>query len=278
MPRTEVLRHEVSNECFFIKSIKAVFLSFVICSLVICHSSPALAVAYDGIWFLGFNLQKPPFDNLKVRQAAAHTISLSYIAANIFAETNPTTSYVPPGMLGYDETLKPFKRNVKYAKTLMKRAKYSLNNPLLKNISLLHTDGVKTTMAAQRIQKDLKQIGINVTLVQMNYWDEAGWSRELESKKHQLFLMGYKAEIDKLFTQEAIAAETNSAGLLGPLFKTAGEANLTGYSNPTVDMLLDQAAVIAPTMRTERELKFREINRLVYKDLPLLVLFYIEKL
>ncbi|HVN68008.1 MAG TPA: ABC transporter substrate-binding protein [Candidatus Sulfotelmatobacter sp.] len=246
--------------------------------MVICHSQPALATAYDGIWFLGFNILKPPFDNVKVREAVAHTIALGSLSANIFGETKQTASYVPPGMPGYDDTLKPFKLNIKYAKTLMKRAKYALNNPLLKNITLLHTDGVKTTMAAQKIQKDLKQIGINVTLVQMSYWDEAGWNRELESKKHQLFLMGYKAELNKLYTQEAAAGETDTANLLEPLFKSGGEANLTGYSNPTVDMMLDQTAVIAPTMRTERDLKFREINRLLYKDIPLLVLFYIEKL
>lgn len=243
-------------------------LSFFLLSLLFlanpCLSQPK---DYDGIWFLGFNLQKAPFDNLKVRQAVAHCLDKDFIA-----------SVVPSGMPGYDPELKPYKRSVKFAKTLMGKAKYPLTHPRLKNLTLLHTDGIKTIEIAKEIQKDLKQIGMKINLVQVSFRDEEKWNGELSSKKHHLFLMGYKAEIEQLFTEEASAKAADSYRLLEPLFKTGSEANFTSYSNSTVDMLLDQVSVIGPSFLKERELKLKEINKILYKDLPILVLFYIEKL
>jgi len=68
------------------------------------------------------------------------------------------------------------------------------------------------------------------------------------------------------------------AALLEPLFKTGGPANFTGYSNPGVDMMLDQLSVIDPVLSKEREIKLKEIDKILYKELPVVVLFYIEKL
>jgi peptide/nickel transport system substrate-binding protein len=235
------------------------------------------AKEFDGIWFLGFNVQQPPFDSVKVRQAVAHCLDRAYIS-KIAGEEKIPASFIPPGIEGYNADLKPYGHNVKFAKTLMKRAGYAASDPYLKSLSLLHTDGIKTIEIAKKIQKDLKQLGMGIELVQVSYWDEEKWDSELRSGKHRLFLMGYKAEVEKLFTEEAGMRETNSALLLEPLFRTGGAANFTGYSNSSVDMLLDQISVIDPSMKKERALKLREVNKLIYKDQPAVLLFYIEKL
>ena len=215
---------------------------------------PASAKEYDGIWFLGFNVQKPPFDDLKVRQAVAHALN----AAAGSDEALPA-GFVPPTMTGADPDLKPFKANIPFARTLLKRAGYKPNDPRLKKVRLLHTDGDKTVVIARQIKQDLKKIGIGVELVEVSYRDEVRWSRELASHKYPLFLMGYKA--DNLFTAEAATAAPDTARLLEPLFRTNGEANFTGYSNPDVDMLFDQLSVINPALEGERELKLKEVGK-----------------
>lgn len=86
--------------------------------------------------------------------------------------------------------------------------------------------------------------------------------------------MGYKAGGDLAFTEEASSIKADAYKLLDPLFRTGGDVNFTGYSNSAVDLLLDKTAVFS----VERESKLKEINRIVYKELPVLVLFYIEKL
>jgi len=252
-----------------------------ICLIVTLFNwSQAYAKTYDGIWFLGFNLTRPPFDNLKVRQAVAHCLDMEYIVQQIVEEAAVPASFIPPGMEGYDPTLLPYKRNLSYAKTLMRRAKYQLNDPRLKELTLLHTDGVKTIEIAKKIEEDLKNIGMKIKRVQVSYREEETWNRELALRKHHLFLMGYKAEIEKLFTQEATASPQVSESylLLEPLFRSQAPANFTGYHNSKVDLLLDQVSVIGIPFRKEREIKLKEINKTLYKELPAIIFFYIEKL
>ena len=258
---------------------KRVLLSLFFTFSFLLFTSAALAKDFDGVWFLGFNLQKLPFDKLKVRQAVAHGLDLNYISTEIMSEESGA-GFIPPTMPGSDPSLPPYKNNVEYARLLLKRAKYSINDKRLKNLTLLHTDGVKTIAIAKQIQNDLKNLGMNIELVQVNYRDENKWTRELRSGKYQLFLMGYKADVTQVFSEEAAAGNNppESVSLLEPLFKTGGPANFTGYSNPSVDMMFDQLSVIDPALAREREIKLKEINKTLYKDLPAVVLFYIEKL
>ncbi|MFH1684142.1 MAG: hypothetical protein ABIA67_04585 [Candidatus Margulisiibacteriota bacterium] len=143
----------------------------------------------------------------------------------------------------------------------------------------MHTDGLKTVDIAKKIQSDLRNIGVKVNLVEIPYQNETKWIRELVSNKHDLFLMGYKAGVEQLFaTEEAETEEVDSASLAGPLFKTEGDANFTGYSNEEVDKLLDQISGFNLALKSERHTKLKQINQQLYKDLPVVVLFYIEKL
>jgi peptide/nickel transport system substrate-binding protein/oligopeptide transport system substrate-binding protein len=238
----------------------------------------AEAKEYDGIWFLAFNVQKAPFNNLLVREAVSHCIDRGYITKRIVGEEIIPGGIIPPGMPGFNPTLKPYKKNIKYAKSLMKKAKYSLNDRRLKTITLLHTDGENTIKIADKIKNDLKQLGMKVELVEVSYRDETRWTNELSSKTHQLFVMGYKAESNEEVTGEATPRPADTLSLLEPIFKTGGFANFNSYSDPKVDSLLQQLTMIDSALAKEREKKLLEINRLIYKELPVLILFYIEKL
>jgi len=236
------------------------------------------AEAYDGVWFMGFNLKHDLFKDVSVRQAVMHCLDRNFIATTIMSAEAIPGSFIPPGMMGYDPSLKPYKFNPKFAKTLMKRAKLPTSDQRLKNIKLLHTDGLKTIAIAQEIKDDLKNIGMKVELIQISYRDQNRWVEELSSGASDLYLMGYKADIEKLFTSEAGVAEVDSTKLIEPLFKSNGEANFSGYVNADIDSLLDQLATLGPGLSSERETKLKEINKILYKDLPAVVLFYIEKL
>lgn len=227
---------------------------------------------------MGFNFKHRLLRNLKVRQAVAHCTNKTYIVTNIMSKEASPAGFIPPGMLGYNPQLKPYKYNPKFAKLLMKRAKYPINDQRLKNLSMLHTDGIKTIAIAEKIQQDLKQIGMKIELVEVSYKEEEKWAKELASGKHDFYLMGYKAGIEQLFTTEATPVQIDSYSLLEPLFKSDGEANFSGYRNPKINKLLDQLTRLDPALKDQRGTKLEEINRLLYKDLPAVVLFYIEKL
>ncbi len=236
------------------------------------------AKEFDGLWFIGFNFKHELFQDVRVRQAIVHCLDRNYIMTAIMSEEVLPGSFIPPGMTGYDPSLKPYKFNPGYAKTLMQRAQLPPSNRRLKTIKLLHTDGVKTIAIAQNIQNDLKKIGMKIELIQISYRDQNRWQQELSSGTNDLFLMGYKADIEKVFSSEAGAAEIDSSKLIDPLFKSNGEANFTGYTNTNLDSLLGQLASIGPGLKSERAAKLKEINKILYKELPVVILFYIEKL
>ncbi|MBN3033334.1 MAG: hypothetical protein JW873_04495 [Candidatus Saganbacteria bacterium] len=238
----------------------------------------ASAKEYDGIWFLGFNLRQPPFERPLVRQAAAVCLDAAAFTAIMSEETVPA-GFIPPGLAGHDPLLAPYRRDPAYAKTLMKRAGYSLADQRLKKLTLLHTDGIKTIAIAKEIKRELAALGMKLALVEVSYRDAARWQKELKSGRHQLFLMGYKADANAPFSSaEALGRRPDSAALLEPLFHSGGAANFSGYTNPEVDMLFDQLDVLSPALLGERELKLKAINGALYKELPGVVLFYIEKL
>lgn len=250
---------------------------FAVCCL--SDSAFASAKTYDGIWFLGFNLKKQVFQDLKVRQAVAHCINKKYISNVIMSEEAIPDSIIPPTMPGYDPELSPYKQNIAFAKLLMRRAKVGMDDPRIKKLSLLHTDGIKTIEIVNKIKKDLKKIGMEVILVQVSYLDQDKWVQELKSGKHDLFVMGYKAGIEQLFTTtEAYSTSVDSYSLLQPIFGSKGSANFLGFTNAKVDLELDKVKQISPVLKKEREQKFKAINRMLYKQLPIIVIFYIEKL
>lgn len=246
--------------------------------LIFGFYSFASAKEYDGLWFLGLNQNNILFKNFRVRKAIGLAIDRFYIAGDIVSAEVVPASFVPPGMLGYDADLKPDQHNLAAAKKLLHQAGYSPSNRHLKNLTLLHTDGLKTISIAQQIQGNLLELGLQINLVQISFADQAKWNEALASKKYNFFLMGYKADIDMLFSTEEAAPVIDSYDLLEPLFKTKGEANFTGYSNAKVDQWFNQLNGINPALKEERHKKLKEINRELYKDRPTVLLFYIDKL
>lgn len=253
-------------------------LYLIILLLVFGNYSFASAKEYDGIWLMGFNLKKPINKNIKFRIAVARSIDKRYIVSTIMSAESVPAGLIPPQMLGYNPELKPIPSNVKQAKLALKAAGYSTNDKRLKTLTLLHTSGVKTIEIANKIQRDLRRIGIRLKLVEIDAFDGEKWSGELAIGKFDFFLMGYKADIDRLFTDDPDTSKPDGYDLLSPLFRTGGPANFFGYSNPKFDLLLGKTAGLDRSLQIERHAKLMEANDLLYKDLPAIGLFYIEKL
>ncbi|OGC15433.1 hypothetical protein A2246_04955 [candidate division WOR-1 bacterium RIFOXYA2_FULL_37_7] len=288
-----------------------------ICIFIIGFSSLAFAKEYDGVWFLGFNLHKDVFSNVKAREAIAHAINKQYITTKIMSEEVVPIGVIPPNMQGNDTTLKEITYNANMAKQLLKAS--GENRP--KELTLLHTDGIKTKMIAETIKNNLNKIGIKINLKEVTYEESAVWGKALNSGKDHLFLMGYKInpflsifigdknsrlfhalgcdKIPQADDQEIFASydgaiksgyspdksckptntgKTETEALIRPLLYSKGEANFTFFSNERVDALLDQLAQIDPALKEEQTKRLKEIDAIIYKELPIIPLFYIEKL
>jgi ABC-type transport system substrate-binding protein len=109
------------------------------------------------------NLSKPPFDNLKVRQAAAYAISspeyVKVIDQNVFGTSNgpfTTTSPYYVADNGYPVA------NPAKAKSLVQEIQSETGKPV--TITLNHTPDASTTKDAEYLQAQLETAGMKVNL------------------------------------------------------------------------------------------------------------------
>jgi len=221
--------------------LKRLVLVFV---LVLSLCPLAFAKDYDGIWFLGFNFNKSFCSDINFRRAVSHAVPLNFITTKIMSKEVIPGSIVPPGMPGYDGNLKPQTSNFKLAKRLLKKVKVP------KKVVLLHSNGVKTIKVAQKIRKDLADIGIIIALKEIDYANQDKWEKALASGQYHLFLMGDKAK---------------DGDLLSRLFSSSGEANFCNFRSKKFENLL-------------KEKKYIEANNFLYKNTVIIPLFYITKL
>lgn len=120
-------------------------------------------------WVWVFNTQKPPLDNVKVRQALAYAFNYEAVAADImsgYGDAYPTP--LLPHQQGYDPNSFAYKYDPEKAKALLAEAGYPDGIP--EEIGWRFMSG---TEAFQRIgelfQSDLKKIGVNLTVEGMPF-------------------------------------------------------------------------------------------------------------
>jgi len=147
--------------------------------------TPGVKIKMADIWkivFMIMNCQKPPFDNVKVRQAISYAINYDELIKHVEkGRAKRLTGTMMEGFQGYDPNLFKYTLDVQKAKQLMKEAGFP--------------DGFKTTLlySADRymgfelmsvmIQSYLKRVGIEVSLQKM------AWPTQVETMKKGTFDM-----------------------------------------------------------------------------------------
>ncbi|MCL4534778.1 MAG: ABC transporter substrate-binding protein [Bacteroidetes bacterium] len=111
--------------------------------------------------YIIFNVQKPPFDNLKLRQAAAYAIDRESIAKALgMGSGYPSYYYWGPGDLAYDETLPRYTYDKDKAKQLVKDAGFPTGVDITDDF--LQTEPNPRT--AQAMKQAWDEVGIRTTL------------------------------------------------------------------------------------------------------------------
>ncbi|MFH1428514.1 MAG: ABC transporter substrate-binding protein [Candidatus Margulisiibacteriota bacterium] len=224
-------------------------------------------IACDGLWFLGFNLHKDLFsdDNgLKVRQAIKYAIHREKIVKEIVENSHVPDGVIPPGMEGFTEP-GPIIFDLKLAKQLMQEAGYEITDKRIKNISLLHTNGVLTRAIVEELQENLKHIGIKLHPKGIDYADQEAWANALKSGQHHLFLMGFKAE-----------APDDVLTFLEPMFQSTGYVNFMFLNDSRIDKLLQETSFSAN--KYIRLKKIQQIQSFIQEQIPVIGLFYIQRM
>jgi dipeptide transport system substrate-binding protein len=217
--------------------------------------------------FLGYNVQKKPFDDKRVRQALSLAINKQAIRNIIFLEGTfgePMGGVVPPGLLGYDDSIKPYPEDIERAKRLLAEA--GLPN------------GFKTTMwampvvraympnarrTAELMQSDLKRIGVDAEIVTVEW---AEYLRRSQQGEHETVILGWNyayADAGQIL-ELGWSCEGARNGL-----------NRSRWCNDDFDRAINRARTI--TDETERSQLYRQAQRVFHEESPALLIAYAAK-
>ncbi len=210
--------------------------------------------------FLALNTRKPPFNNVKVRQAIASAINVDNLLQAVYFDTGlPANSLLPPLSWGYNPSLPERKPDLKRARQLLKEA--GLEQGLEMQVLVqpdarpYNPDAVKT---AQLIRSDLAKVGIKLKIVQQE-WPVI--ERRLLNGQYDSLLSGWiadNADPDNFFRQLLSCSAVERGN------------NYSRWCSPAFDQLLDDAV-------TTPQLSFRLRNyyyaqTLLNEQLPLIPL------
>lgn len=199
------------------------------------------------IRYLGVNLTRKPFDNLKVRQAIAAVLDRdAIIGAAVFGQGTSTEVLFPKSYwAALDKPVS--KPDVAKAKQLLKEAGY----PDGFSTSILSWSAYSfLSNAAVVIQQQLKQIGIKADL---DLQENATYIANYFGKKFDLTMTGTSQYVDpnQVFFSN---------------FVTGQNSNAVSYSNPAFDKLV--ADGIATTDQSKRREIYQQAQQLLLNDLP----------
>ncbi|MFC0470343.1 glutathione ABC transporter substrate-binding protein [Halalkalibacter kiskunsagensis] len=207
--------------------------------------------------YIGFNTEKEPFNDPKVRQAISMAIDKEAVVEGVFNGVGvPAKGPLAPEVVGYDADVPSLEYDVEKAKELLAEAGYA--------------DGFSTTIStndsrermdlAEYTQAVLAEIGIDVSI------DVVEWGAYLDKTangQHDMFILGWSS------------ATGDADYALAPLFHSdnvGAPGNRTFYKNDEVDALLESAE---KEVDQDRRLElYKEVQELLVEEAPMIYIHH----
>lgn len=171
------------------------------------------------IFYIGFQVDIPPFDNVLVRKAIAYAIDRQRIIDQYYPEGSLLAKvFVPPAIQpGYNDAAEWYPFDQAKAKELLAEAGYADGL----NITLSFRNVVRAYLAtpdkvAQEIQAQLAEVGINVELKQM---ESTAFIDATSAGQEGFYLLGWNADYPgatNFYDYHFATAENKQFGTLFP--------------------------------------------------------------
>ncbi|MBI2608588.1 MAG: peptide ABC transporter substrate-binding protein [Deltaproteobacteria bacterium] len=181
-------------------------------------------------YYYGFNIEKKPFNDVRVRKAFAHAIDHKVFPEILKGGQIPVTSWVPPGMLGYEPDV-GLGFNVELAQNLLKEAGYPDGKGFPKTIAFFDSrdDNKEIAEKLQQIWKENLNVHIDI---ENQEWKV--YLKQLHVDPPPLFRLGWGADFPdpdnflRLFTSNSGNNNTRwkSSSFDQLIFKAASEMNI----------------------------------------------------
>ena len=135
--------------------------------------------------YIGFNTEKEPLNDPKVRQAISYAIDRESIIEGVYDGVGtPAKGPLAPGVFGYDENVEGISYDPERAKELLAEAGYEDGIDL----SIWTNDSPERVNTAVYLQESLQEIGINLTVEQLEW---GAYLEQTAAGEHDMFILGW---------------------------------------------------------------------------------------
>lgn len=204
----------------------------------------------SGYKALIFNTEKPPFNNVKLRQAVAYAIDKAKIFETITWGLGPVTTQKVPPKSRWWVPIEDRKRDLAKARALIKEAGHSGGLKLVARVS----KGWPNPEIMQIVQSQLKEVGIDIEIELVDFAKNQQDKRTGEFEIAPLGGLTYP-DPDLAYYQYFHTEQT-------PI----KVSNFPRYSNPRVDKLLEQGRVEPDFQKRYRI--YKEFIEIIHEEVP----------
>jgi oligopeptide transport system substrate-binding protein len=182
-----------------------------------------------GLFYIGFNSSRPPFDDARVRQAFCHAVDKDKIVSLVLkSAVSKAEGILPPGMPGYNGYVRGLEFDVEKAQRLIAESEYGdvSNLPPIAFTSY----GLGSVSSVEEALVDMWRRNLGVD-VEIRLWEGEVYPYIIAEEKDELFVSAWGADYP------------DPENFLDLLFHSGAEDNTGEYGNPQVDALLERARV-----------------------------------
>ncbi|GAC1653150.1 MAG: ABC transporter substrate-binding protein [Vulcanimicrobiaceae bacterium] len=142
--------------------------------------------------YVAMNTDKSPFEKLAVRQAVAYAMNVEQIVHAFYDRgAIVADNWTPPGMLGENHAVKHYPFDVTKAKSLLARAGVAGFSTQLYYPTAPRPYMPEPQRIAEAIQANLKNAGVNVTLIPLEW---ATFLAKVRAGEHPMCLIGWSGD------------------------------------------------------------------------------------
>lgn len=221
---------------------------------IFVNRTPSVSLSY-----IGFNVQKEPFTDVRVRQAISMAINKDAIINDLYGGAGiPAIGPIAPAVFGFDDSIEGIEYDVEAARELLAEAGYADGF----DTTIWTNDSRERIDAATVVQDNLSELGINVD-VQIVEW--GAYLDDTAAGEHDMFILGWST----------VTGDADYG--MYPMFHSDNHGtpgNRTFIANDELDRLLLEARQNPDP--DERQALYSEAQQILVEEAPMLYIHHQE--
>jgi oligopeptide transport system substrate-binding protein len=207
--------------------------------------------------YIGFNVNKPPFDDVNIRRAFNLALDKRSIVKSIQGDVYVANGIVPVSMPGYQNPdLSDYEFDLEHALDLIAQSSYG-DVSQLPAITLNTSETGNVGIAIAKSYE--MNLGLKIAVEKVP-WSELINNLNRPDMPYQMYWIGWVADYP------------DPQNFLEILFHSESSQNYGGYSNPTVDDLLNEARGTQNVR--ERLALYRQVEQFILDDAAWIPLYF----